>query len=291
MSSAASMPVSTITPVTPGGAVFTFIYSSDPTDGFASTVAPAARRRLQRRTLAPAISPRSNSSPRTEGSLLQSNVGIVIRRVDAADQPDCSNRPPLHCGAAGTLSSRISPTCRMPDTLYPAALANATTGFDLQPARSGHHGPHQRRRRPRLQRHLGGLVVQHHRDHADPRRSHRDGRADATRVRPWPPVSPPTTTPAPAKPPATNLGRSALPTSTTSPSGKLWKDMTDAERSARSAERPQPGYGPVRTHQPPGRRNSCPVVDLVVNTPSRLSRRTQRTCQCRRCRVRPSPAT
>lgn len=127
-------PVTTIVPAVPGGAAFTFIYPADPNDGFASTAAPAAGAGCdageslgdcRKRTLAFVAA--------YWGSLLQSNVAIVASVAMPPVLGDCGNRPPYYGAAAARYTTWNFANAPHANTAYPAALANALAGADLQP--------------------------------------------------------------------------------------------------------------------------------------------------------------
>lgn len=258
--------VSTITPITPGGAVFTFIYSSDPTDGFASAVAPAAGAGCNAGETLGACRKRTLEFVAAYwGSLLQSNVGIVADVSMPQIQPDCSNRPPYY-GAAGA-RYLVSNFANVPhaDTLYPAALANALAGFDLQPAEAditvlinegADHGcegtwagwwygttatmpiPDDRIAMVALMLHEFGHGLGFASNY-----NTSTGEAPGNKQPIW--------------------GHYLYDVTF----GKLWKDMTDAERSASAKNDPNLVWAGADTSRWTPKFLS-PVVDLVVNTPS-----------------------
>lgn len=128
--------VLTITPATPGGATFVFEFVGGPTDGFNSSEAPAAGAACEpgetlgecrRRALAFVAA--------YWGSLLQSSVPIAAD-VSMPVVLDCASRPPWY-GAAGPLYERWDfPNAPHPATAYSGALANALAGVDLGPQTS-----------------------------------------------------------------------------------------------------------------------------------------------------------
>jgi len=128
-------PVADIISAVPGGATFTYLYSSDPTDGFNSTAAPAADSGCNAgETLGTCRRRALEFVAAYWGSLLQSNVPIVANVSMPQVAADCGNRPPYY-GAAGPgyLIASV-PDAPNADTLYPAALANALAGVDLVPS-------------------------------------------------------------------------------------------------------------------------------------------------------------
>lgn len=130
-------PITTITPAVAGGATFTFVYPADPSDGFASTAAPAAGAGCaagetlgdcRKRTLAAVAA--------YWGSVLQSSVSIEANVSMPQVLPDCSNRPPYYGGAAPQYTISNFASAPHANTAYPAALANAIAGVDLRPGLS-----------------------------------------------------------------------------------------------------------------------------------------------------------
>jgi hypothetical protein len=65
--------------------------------------------------------------------VLQSNVDIVASVSMPQIAADCSNRPPYYGGAAPHYALSNVANAPHANALYPAALANALAGFDLQP--------------------------------------------------------------------------------------------------------------------------------------------------------------
>jgi hypothetical protein len=160
-------PATTIVPAVPNGATFTFIYPTDPTDGFASTATPAAAAGCAGGRSATAASTRWPPSPR---------IGAACCNRTWTSSPVCRCRksPPIAATVRRT-TARAAPHYALSNVanaphanaLYPAALANALAGFDLQPDYEHHHHP-QRRRRPRLRSAVERLVVWHRCGHAPP---------------------------------------------------------------------------------------------------------------------------
>jgi len=128
-------PVADIIPAVPDGATFTYLYSSDPTDGFNSTATPAAGAGCNDGETLGACRKRTLEFVAAYwGSLLQSNVPIVANVSMPQVIADCSNRPPYYGAAGPTYMTANVPNAPSPDILYPAALANALAGFDLSPS-------------------------------------------------------------------------------------------------------------------------------------------------------------